>query len=582
MSIRKLFLASAGALILQSCVTQPPVLTASDLLSEPYVLSSGRAFDVDAFFSALPDWLSVSYAGASFDSGIGAMVVDDLAFSLRAAPDYRIRAGRATIWDADVEAMAQVLRGVGDLSVMTPLFDRIAFENISSEGMQWDTGAQSLGLSIDKLVLDGLSARSFALADKASAPEGAAIFRMFAALATSYAYDGGAYSNFSFQMNDNQGNVASLTVNEAFARGYDAGRVEYNSAYGVRTKTFTGSGDLVTEVSQMIGMDGEANPVSKILQPDVRMQMRTALKNPVAAIAAASGAGSNEREIAFLEMRDIDLQGAMSWLARWELPPITETDLIDLGSSTIIGEKQFMNGAVIYERARADVTAADFYWLVPSRIDYVETGAVLNVKSLLDMMTKDMPEADQYTAQAYEAVSALGLEQISFDGSFNWLWNGETGDASLQSAADIVDFARFEYGAAVGGPTLARWDEAFRSDDFDSGRYEMSLGALNFSVTDYQMIDRVLSYVAAQSGETPEDLRLAAPALIRLSGAEAAAMNPRIPAYLDAFAGFIETGGALSINMNPVEPVSFQELQMLNNSPQTLPDVLNLTVTHTP
>jgi hypothetical protein len=68
--------------------------------------------------------------------------------------------------------------------------------------------------------------------------------------------------------------------------------------------------------------------------------------------------------------------------------------------------------------------------------------------------------------------------------------------------------------------------------------------------------------------------------MMRLSGAQVAQMNPRIPGYIDAIVNFIESGGTLSVNIDPAEPIPFIELQSLSQSPQTLPDVLNLTVTH--
>jgi len=584
MFIRKLFLAGAGALALQSCVTAPPLLTAEDLLSTPYTLPSGQAFDVEAFFAALPDWLSVSYANASFNSAIGAMVVDDLVFELAAAPGYRIRTKRATIWGADVGAMTNVFSGAADLTQMTRLFDRITFESVSSEGMQWDSGTQSVGMTIDKLVMDGVTARSFALAPKEGAPDGIMFIRMLAAVANSYSYDGAAYSNFSFQMNDNQGNVAMVAVDEAFARGYDAGKMDYYKGSGLRSHSSGAGNGLLTEVSQMLaGKEGD-DPQDKILQPHVRTQVEKALKNPAAILAAVNGGMASDREIQSIEMRNMNISGALSWLARWELPPITETELLDFGSSTIIGDKQSLNGKLLYESGRVDIAASDFYWLIPSNLKYSETGSRFNIAALIDSVSADVPVGSNEVAQVKqvkEAISALGLEQISFDAGLDWAWNGETGDAAFQTHADIVDFARFGEGARVGGPSLARWDGLVRADQMETATQEMSLGGFNFSITDDQMLDRVFAYAAQQMGGTGEELRQSMPALIRVSGAQVAEMNPRIPGYIDAIANFIENGGTLSVNIDPAEPVSMIELQSLSQTPQTLPDVLNLTVTYT-
>jgi len=70
--------------------------------------------------------------------------------------------------------------------------------------------------------------------------------------------------------------------------------------------------------------------------------------------------------------------------------------------------------------------------------------------------------------------------------------------------------------------------------------------------------------------------------MIRLGGAEVAQMNPRIPGYLDAIADFIASSGTLSISANPAEPVTLKALKSIGEgAPQTLPDVLDLHITHT-
>jgi len=71
--------------------------------------------------------------------------------------------------------------------------------------------------------------------------------------------------------------------------------------------------------------------------------------------------------------------------------------------------------------------------------------------------------------------------------------------------------------------------------------------------------------------------------MIRLSGAQAAQMNPRITDYVNALAEFVAKGGMLEIAAAPEEPVAFTTLQSTGmTAPQTMPDVLDLTVTHKP
>ena len=68
--------------------------------------------------------------------------------------------------------------------------------------------------------------------------------------------------------------------------------------------------------------------------------------------------------------------------------------------------------------------------------------------------------------------------------------------------------------------------------------------------------------------------------MIRLSGAQVAQMNARFTDYVNALADFVADGGAIEIRAEPEEPLALTALQNANGAPQTLPDVLNLTVTH--
>ena len=114
----------------------------------------------------------------------------------------------------------------------------------------------------------------------------------------------------------------------------------------------------------------------------------------------------------------------------------------------------------------------------------------------------------------------------------------------------------------------------------------LSKGALknfSFKVEDEKALDAIFALAALQMGGSGEDLRMSVPAMIRLSGAQAAQMNPRISGYVNALAEFVAKGGTLEVAAAPKEPVAFSTLQATGmTAPQTMPDVLNLTVSHQP
>ena len=589
MSIRFLPIVGAAALSLLSCVTAPPPLTADDLLSAPYSSSSGAPFDVNEFFAALPDWLSVTHAGGTFDDSIGAMVVDDVVFQIGSATGYRIRADRATIWEPDIDALNAVFDGRADLSTMSHLLDRIAFENISIDGVQWAGGQQSLAISVDQFVLDGLSARSFALTPKAGVPDGVSLIRTIAAIANAYAFEGVAYSNFSFQANDNQGAAVKIEIARDFVRGYEAGKTEYQKMSGIRTLSSNGGGvgeNALVNVAEILSGVGQDDPQSKILQPHVRAAMQEALKNPVALLASAGLGMSSARETDSVEIRNVDISGALSWLARWELPPITETDLIDLGSWTILGDRETWNGKQVYSIDRADIKALDFYWLVPSKISYADTGVSIDTINFLDAFPVMVggavpPEMQTSLTTMREAITALGLERMMMSSTAHWSWDGEGGDAAYDSAVNIVGFADISAAFEIGGPSLVAWDGLMRSGENVNSADLLTFKSFRYAITDYAMLDRIFDYAASQAGGTGEELRQAMPTTIRALGADAEQLNPRISTYVSSFADFIAAGGTLEINARPVDPITFTALQETYlNAPETLPDVLELEVTH--
>ena len=593
-TIRGLVCAGVAVAALQSCATGPSsrALTAADLLTASYTLPGGQAFDADALFAAFPAWLSVAHDGASFDAARGAMVVDNPFFSIAGGSDAGIRADRAVIWGGDAGAMQAVVSGAADQRAMTALFDRISLEGVRSEGMQWEAGTESASLSIDRVVIDGLAARSFALDPKAGAGEGAAVLRKLGAIMGSFSYDGAAYSNFAFGLTNSKGDKVEMRVAEAFSRDYSAGATSYESVRGLSAIIEGMGGAPLVEVSARQNADEESgdNAYAKIMNKPAAETVNEFFRHPAAFLAAAAGGIAVEYQIDSIESRNSNLSNALTWLARWELPPITETELIDLGTQTVLGYRQIMNGVPAYTVERMEVTAADFYWLVPSHYDIAYTGVTYDMSVMMDEVQRRMgpghaTEAAAQFDEMMETMTALGLDRIAGDMGMSWRWNGENGDMALTTSSDIIDSFAGVAGLRLGGPSLATWDQMARTlTPAAAAAEQITVQGFNLSFTDNGFVDRVFDYAAAENGAgTGPELRQTVAAMARLSGAQAAQMNSRIPAYAEAFAAFLEQGGTISALASPPSPVGAMALQAAAQAaPQTLPDVLNLTITHGP
>ncbi|WDI33068.1 hypothetical protein PUV54_07650 [Hyphococcus flavus] len=588
-SVRNVICVTFGIFAAHSCAsTTAPSLTAQDLLVAPYTYAAGQPFDVDAFLAAFPSWLTTSYSAAEFDPEQGAMVIENFRFGFAAAPELGFLADRAVVWDADVDSMTAVFSGTANNTAKASLFDRIALEGLRSEGMQWDGGSESASISFDKLVIDGLAARSYNLAPKAGVGEESKILRNMAAVMGSFAYDGAAYSNFSLRLANSSGERVEVDVAEAFARGYDAGAVAFQSASGVTALIHSASDDVPVEVSEKVKGKRAEGPYAKILNLPPSEAMNEVLRRPTAMLAAAAVGETTAYEIDYTEARGADLSGALLWLARWELPPITETNLIDLGAQTMLGYRESWDGQLIQSIERTEIPAADFYWLVPAQYDVVYSGYTQEIGQMFGVMQNRMPpgfstEAAPQFEEMFAVMNALGLERIAGDMDFSWRWNGETGDAAVSTSSDLIDLLTNDLGISVGGPTLAEWDVMARNDTpMAAAVTDISLQGFNFGLGDRGILDRAFAYAAEEQGMTGPDLRQSMSAMARLTGAQAGEMNPRIESYAGAVADFIAGGGRIDIVAAPETPVDFMTLQSVGQTaPQTLPDVLNLSITHT-
>lgn len=589
-SARNLLFVSLGAITVHSCATTaPPPLSADDLLVAPYSYAAGEAFDVDAFLAAFPAWLTASYATAGFDATRGATIVEDLRFGFAGAPDVGFHADRVVIWGANVGATDAVFAGTANNATKASLFERVMFEGVRSEGMQWDAGSESASLSVDKMVIDGLSARSYNLAPKAGVGEETKILRSIAAIMGSFSYDGAAYSNLAIRLANRSGEKVEINVAEAFARGYDAGAVEFQSASGVAAFIQGAADDAPVEISGEAKRAKPDAPYAKILNQPPSEAVIEILRHPTATLASATGGGATAYEIDYAEARGVDVAGALTWLARWQLPPITETELIDFGAQTMLGYREIWDGLPVYSIERAEIPAADFYWLVPSQYEVVYSGMTYELQSMVGAMENRMgpgfsTEAAPQLQQLRAALAGLGIDRVAGDSAFSWRWNGETGDASIATSADLADLAVNEMGVSVAGPNLAQWDAMARSNTpVAVAAQDISLRGFNFGLGDRGILERAFAYAAQeQGGGTGPELRQSIAAMARLSGAQAAQANPRLTSYANAVADFLAGGGRIDIVAAPAAPVDMATLQSAGQTaPQTLPDVLNLTVTHT-
>jgi hypothetical protein len=512
--------------------------TASPLDAE-FRLKGAEAIDIDALFALIPEDSRPTYDEAAFDNRLGAMVVENLRFSDNDDGEG-VLVERAEFYGVDLDAIDSVASAENP-SADAPfetVFEKVRFFNVQTEGFE----DKDVKVSIGGIELDNLAIRQGGVDGGGAGAEGARFFN-----AVNFA---GLYFK----------DISVTTQSE------DAPNVDF-SAPDLRFVSL-GGGKLNAVIAN--GLEYEMNQSAATLAA-----LRGAL-GPQAALILNSPlkgflAPENQRtKLKSFEWRGIDMSGLLEWGLKSETPPMSALDLIDLGTIKMTDVESYINGRRAATMKEATVTAANFTWLVPSQIRADTKGAVYD-------LTAYVPETEEATLKV---LRDNGLDEVKGDGRAEWNWNANSGVVELDYVADTKGLANFAMGLGFSGLKLK--DIAKAKEDGEA-KPVAALGKFNtftMSLTDEKALDTIFALAALQMGGSAEDLRQSAPAMIRMSGAQVSQMNPRLPDYVNAVADFVAEGGTLEISANPPKPVAFSALQGAGASPQTLPDVINLKVTH--
>lgn len=517
---------------------------AASPLEAEFRLSDAAPMDVDALFALMPADARPTYDSAEFDDGLGATVVTNLRFA-DADDGEAVIVERAEFFGVDMDAVERV-RTAEDAGADAPfetIFQKVRLYNVASEGLE-DEDAE-LSLTIAGVEFDMLKARQGGL------------------------------------QGDGEGDEAARAANAIDLGGLYFKDIELTTA-GADTPSASFSGPDLRFVSIAGGKLGAmiANDFEyEFAQTEASIgAMRAAMGPQGAAIFDGPlrnfiAPDSQRAEIKTFEWRDIDFSGLVAWGLRGEAPPMTAENLIDLGTFKAADMVSYIGEKRAYAAKELTMSVAEFTWLIPSNI-------VFETKDETNDLTAYMDEGDE---AALAILTENGLDDIKGDSRMEWLWNSDRGDATFDTTLNAQGLADFSMEMSLSGLKLT--DMAALAEEAEAENPFVSLGqfdGFSLEMSDESLLDVFFAFSALQMGGTGDDLRQSVPAMIRLGGVQAAQLNPRISDYVDALAEFVSKGGALKIEAAPEEPVGFAGLQEVGvTAPQTLPDVLDLTITHT-
>ena len=558
MIIRQFLLAGAAALALGACggkddgadapttetSAQAAKTSAPSPLERKFALKDAEAVDFDRFVARLPADLRPTYDEAAFDASLGATVVANMRFADEEDGEAVV-IERAEFYGLDEEAIDRVATAedAGPDAPFETIFEKVRLLNVRSEGFANEEEGRVAEVLIDGVEFDKLAVRQGGFEGNSDGDEGANFFNAVSL--------GGLY----FQ------NVAVTAVEEEVQE------------FGFSTPDLRIVGLAGGKIDAIIAKDLSYNFIQgpaarEVMREAMGPQGAALLDGPLAAIVAPE---SQKATIESFEWRDIDFSGAVEYGVKGEEPPATEKDLIDLGSMKVANMTSYIEDRPVATVGEISAPVMKFAWMIPSQFRFDIADATTDY-------TAYVPDEEN---PAYEIIKAHGLDDVKSEGFAEWNWNPDKGDGRLNYDIASPGLGDFSMTMALAGANLKEIAAAQEEGAENPFAENAKLESLNLKIADEKALEAIFDLAALQMGGTGADLRQSAPALIRLSSAQFAQLNPRIQDYANALADFISKGGALEIAAEPEEPIGAADLQDGSVQPQALPDVFNLTVTHT-
>lgn len=555
MKLSNILLAGVAALALMSCGKKDGAGTpasetssaaakadAGSPLDKRFSLKGAAAVDIDQLLALFPGDSRPTYATATFDNALGATVVENLRFA-DADDGEAVTVKRAEFYGVDLDAVARVkgAEKAGPNAPYETVFQKVRFLDIASEGLEED--GEAVTMTIAGVEFDKLEVRQGGVEGDGAGDEAA---RFFNAVNLAGLY----FKDATFTTKSAETATVALSAPDLRFVGIGGGKLGAIIAKNIEYN--------VAQTQESLAAMREA------MGPQAAMF----LTGPLAGFVAPE---QQRVKTETLEWRNIDFSGLLGWGLKGEKPPVSATDLIDLGTMKAVNMETFVNGKRATSVAEANMTAGKFTWLAPSNIKVDSKGAVYD-------FTAYVPATEE---AALKVLRDHGLNNIKGDGAASWTWDAQSGAADLKYAAAMQKFANVDFSVGFGDLKLAEIAAAMEDGDENAILSQGAFKSLSLKLKDEKALDAIFALAALQMGGTGEDLRASVPAMIRLSGAQAAQLNPRVSGYVNALADFVAKGGSLEITAAPAEPAPFAMLQATGTTaPQTLPDVLDLKVTH--
>lgn len=295
-------------------------------------------------------------------------------------------------------------------------------------------------------------------------------------------------------------------------------------------------------------------------------------------------------------VEDVRLDAALGWLARGEMPPTTETDLMSLGTWRIQDVAFTLFDAPIYSVESSVTDMTSFHWLIPTKITHKTDNLVYDFGSLVDTISALLPndeasEEMEIVSKGLVVLKQYDLAAPSVDISFDWLWDAErtgsagNGPASFSVETGLTGYGTFAYNLSGALGSFEAWVKSFDGPEApDTEEAFKSFAAENFTLAGQSLImtdrggnDRLFNGVSdfakALKDDVPElavlaaydvaTLKLLVSSSIKGGAAFGLEEVPELRDYAQALANYITQGGTFKVAIEPDDPIGFTTFSAL-------------------
>ncbi len=293
-------------------------------------------------------------------------------------------------------------------------------------------------------------------------------------------------------------------------------------------------------------------------------------------------------QVGLYSIEDLRLDKIYGYIAKGQMPPRTDTDLLSGGLWRSENESWKFGGLDVYSVGESTLDARKFHWFIPTDLKASGKNIALNIGNILklgEQMTASFADSgmvDTTGAPDMKAILAAleknGMANPVMNYNLGWSWNAASGDTKVElgfGADKMMQIAtRFEGGfpsfnavSELVPEDVTKTNEQAIANLFDT---KSTLKLADVSITDNGGLEKTFNLIAdlgpimAASdpsgfnpfeGQTGASIRQMASAALMMFGA-----SPEFAPFINPMSTFITQGGKLQIALQPQQPMTWSAI----------------------